>query len=236
MRTVIFTSIRIVAMNINCGFLKVIQSFDSLFPIGAFTMSNGLETYVQNGVICDEKSLREYLSAYSAVLPTSDLGFAAAAASGIPFVDLDEIYAAVRSPSELREGSRKLCKRLIKTQSELGQYPKLSEYGNAIESGLCFGSYPVAVGLFISDTETELQTALNMYCYSLLSQAVNHAVKLVPLSQIAGQRCLNDMLERIPLICVKAEGVSMEELGIGGCGFDLRSMQHEVLYSRMYIS
>lgn len=223
-------------MNTDNGFLRVVQSLDSLFPIGAFTMSNGLETYVQKGLICGEESLREYLSAYAAALPTGDLGFAAAAARGTPFAELDEIFVAVRSPMELREGNRKLCNRLIKTQRALFDCPRLSEYGRAIEGGECFGSYPVAVGLFFADAETELRRALELYCYSLLSQAVNHAVKLVPLSQIAGQRCLGEMLERIPLICGKAEAVPTEELGIGGCGFDLRSMQHEGLYSRMYIS
>lgn len=29
------------------GYLSILQALDSLFPIGSFTLSNGLETYVQ---------------------------------------------------------------------------------------------------------------------------------------------------------------------------------------------
>lgn len=224
------------SMTDTVGFLRLMQCFDSLFPIGAFTLSNGLETYVQRGIIKDEGSLMEYLYAYAYTLPWGDLGFAACAASEAPFYELDEIFAAVRSPSEIREGSRKLCKRFVKTQNALGGCPLLSEYEKAVENGICFGSSPIAVGLFIADAGTDTETALSMYCFSLFSQAVNHAVKLVPLSQMTGQRCLSVMLEKIPALCQRAMSVPQEDLGIGGSGFDLRAMQHETLYSRMYSS
>ena len=75
-----------------------------------------------------------------------------------------------------------------------------------------------------------------MYAYSILSSLVNHAVKLVPLRQLDGQECLGMAMKKIPQSAEKAMNISKDELGISGCGFDLRSMQHEKLYSRIYIS
>lgn len=75
-----------------------------------------------------------------------------------------------------------------------------------------------------------------MYAYSILSSLVNHAVKLVPLRQLDGQICLADAMKKIPSAAQAAMHINEDELGISGCGFDLRSMQHERLYSRIYIS
>ena len=98
------------------------------------------------------------------------------------------------------------------------------------------GHHSIAVGLFISDTGADITTGLEMYCYSLLSSMVNHAVKLVPLRQLDGQASLSAAMKNIPCAVKKALDVSLDELGISCPGFDLRSMEHERLYSRIYIS
>ena len=42
--------------------------------------------------------------------------------------------------------------------------------------------------------------------------------------------------KKIPEAVKRTMTVSMDEIGASGCGFDIRSMQHEKLYSRIYIS
>lgn len=232
MRTLIPTGI---TMN-NTGLLPLMQALDSLFPIGAFTLSNGMETYAQKGIVRDKETLAEFLSAYLYALPTSDLGFAAKAASGEDPAMLDQLCTASKSPFELRNGSEKLCARFIKAESALGDYPLLKSYSESISSGRCSGHHCIAMGLFIADIVADTGTALQMYCYSLLSAMVNHAVKLVPLRQLDGQQALSCAAKNIPDAVSKALSVSDDELGINGFGFELRSMEHEKLYSRIYIS
>ncbi|MGN0642453.1 MAG: urease accessory protein UreF [Huintestinicola sp.] len=218
------------------GLISLMQALDSLFPIGTFTLSNGMETYTQKEIVKDKDSLEKFLSAYIYTLPTNDLGFAARAAVGDDMTMLDEICTAARSPYELRKGSEKLCARFIKAEQSLGDYPILRSYAEKISSGECMGHHCIAVGLFIADTNTDIGTGLQMYCYSLLSSMVNHAVKLVPLRQLDGQAALNNAMKLIPSAVEKALSVPADELGISGFGFDLRSMEHEKLYSRIYIS
>ena len=230
------TMTTITTMNEKTAFLKVVQALDSLFPIGAFTLSNGMETYVQREIVTDRKSLSEFLRAYLYTLPTNDAGFVAKASMGESPLLLDEIYAAAKSPYELRNGSRNLCRRFIKTEAVTGQYPLLQSYGEEIEKGNAVGSHPVALGLFIRDTGADIEESIALYCYSQLSAMVNHAAKLVPLSQLQGQSALAEMFSEIPYAVNKAMRVETDNLGIGGAGFDLRSMEHEKLYSRIYIS
>lgn len=217
-------------------FLRLVQALDPLFPIGAFTLSNGMETYVQKNIVKDKDSLSEFLKAYLYTLPTGDAGFAARATLGDDPLVLDELFAAARSPYELRNGSRTLCRRFIKTENTMGSSPLLEEYGKAIAEGKANGSHAVAVGLFIRDIGADVYDGIAMYCYSLLSSMVNHAAKLVPLSQLDGQAALAEIIKDIPKAAELAINVETDELGIGGAGFDLRSMEHESLYSRIYIS
>ncbi|MGN0666324.1 MAG: urease accessory protein UreF [Huintestinicola sp.] len=218
------------------GLISLMQALDSLFPIGTFTLSNGMETYTRKEIVKDKDSLEGFLSAYIYTLPTSDLGFAAKSATGDDMGMLDEICTAARSPYELRKGSERLCARFIKAEQAMGDYPLLQSYARRISSGECMGHHCIAIGLFIADTNTDIRTGLQMYCYSLLSSMVNHAVKLVPLRQLDGQAALNNAMKLIPDAVERALSVSIDELGISGFGFDMRSMEHEKLYTRIYIS
>ena len=95
-------------------------------------------------------------------------------------------------------------------------------------------------GGFVEDTlravGAEPVQGLCTYCYSLLSAAVNHAVKLVPLRQMDGQQALRSALPQIPAAVGTAMQCGIAELGVSGFGTELRSMQHETLYTRIYIS
>ena len=77
---------------------------------------------------------------------------------------------------------------------------------------------------------------MNRTDLSMSNDAVNHTAKLVPLSQLDGQAALAEIIVHIPETARLAMNVDADELGIGGAGFDLRSMEHEKLYSRIYIS
>ena len=105
-----------------------------------------------------------------------------------------------------------------------------------IEQKKCSGHYPVAIGLFIRDLDASLEWALELYCYSLLSQTVNHAVKLIPLGQSEGQAALFQAMRLIPETAQKALAASRDSLGVTSCGFDLRAMQHETLEGRLFIN
>jgi urease accessory protein len=216
--------------------IALLQAFDPLFPTGAYTMSGGMETYTQKGLVEDKSTLVSYLKALIFILPYGDLGVCAKTAQGENFILLDCLCAAMKQPFEIRTGSEKLCARFLKAQEMLCDYPSLAAYRNAIRQEKCRGHYPVAVGLFMRDLNASIDEALELYCYSLLSQAVNHAVKLIPLGQSDGQAALFEAMRLIPGAVQKALAADVDELGVSGCGFDLRAMQHETLHGRLYIN
>jgi len=70
----------------------------------------------------------------------------------------------------------------------------------------------------------------------LIITAVTHAVKLIPLGQSDGQAALFEAMRLIPAAVQKARATSVDDLGVSGCGFDLRTMQQGTLQGRLYIN
>lgn len=219
------------------GLLNVLQICDSLFPVGAFTLSNGLETYVQKNIITSPRGLSEYMKSYLSVLPYNELGAAALAYSGYDLWRLDEVYTACRAPMEIRSGSSKTAARFFRVSEKFpAGSPCLEEYIRLVKSGECTGHQPIAYGLYMHDSGLPAVHALTIYGYSVCSAIVTNCVKLVPLSQLEGQRILSENLESIGRAAENAMNVTIDDIGIGGAGLDLRAMEHERLYSRQYMS
>lgn len=63
-----------------------------------------------------------------------------------------------------------------------------------------------------------------------------HAAKCVPLRQLEAQRVLRESFPQLLDAVRTALSVIEDEIGIGGPAFDIFAMQHETLYSRLYMS
>ena len=160
---------------------------------------------------------------------------------------LDEIYGASRGPFELREGSRKLATRFEKTTDAFCEIPLLANgthgensTGRANEMhGAKTAAYqavyfPVAYGAHCAERGIPLEECLAAFTYSQVSARVTTCVKLVPLSQSEGQRILYSLMKNFSDIVAKCFTLSENDLCRSSPGLDLRAMQHEYLYSRLY--
>ena len=140
-----------------------------------------------------------------------------------------------KTPFEIRSGSEKVTRRFFKICNN-GQESFTGLYKSLTEQGICKGHQCIAYGLYMRDNGIELSEGLAVYGYSICSAIVTNCVKLVPLSQLAGQKILGESFELISSASEKALFTDINDIGISGAGFDLRAMQHERLYSRQYMS
>lgn len=223
------------------SFLYIMQSVDAFFPVGSFTLSNGLEDYVVREYLTDSTDLRNYLKGFIQILPYNDLGIAAYAYTNFNKFDkillLDHIAAASKTASEVRTGTNRVCSRYLKAREAMQDCgEQLEKYRIAVREEKAYGIFPIALGLYGAEIGVEYDTFLIMYGYSILSAIVNNAVKLVPLSQIDGQRILYECMGEMEIIINKAKNVSIEEIGVSGAAYEIHCMNHEKLYSRQYSS
>ena len=224
----------------NICFLELLQICDSLFPVGAFTLSNGMVTYVQRGKVSTAEDLKNYLYDFIKIAPYQDLGtmvLAAKNANDIKYIcQLDELYSAFRCPMEVRQGSSKLCIRLLKAAKEISPFKILDDYYNKIINGQCIGQHSIAVGLFAASHNADIEQATLLYGYSLLSALTTNAVKSVPLRQLDGQKVLRESFPMLYKAAKISQQINLDNIGIGAAAFDIFSMEHETLYSRLYMS
>ena len=65
---------------------------------------------------------------------------------------------------------------------------------------------------------------------------VNNGVKLIPLSQTTGQQLLFELHAELSESLAQLENLTINDFGRACPAFELRAMQHEQLYSRLYMS
>ena len=222
----------------------LLQVNDALFPIGGYSHSYGLETYIQKEIVHDEDSAEEFIHKrleynflYNEFLAVR-LGWEYAVSGDLTAISrLEEIMEAGKIPRETREASRKLGSRFIKTLSAL-EIPRenrvFEEYREARKGKSVH--HAVAYGVFCGAAGITREEALEHFLYAQTSAMVTNCVKTIPLSQSSGQKLLSGCYPLLQTLTREVKKLGEEWLGLSGPGFDLRCMQHEGLYSRIYMS
>ena len=103
----------------------LLQINDALFPIGGYSHSYGLETYIQKGIVRDADTAEKYILQniktnllYNELLLIR-LAWEYASEDNLEAIlELEEIAEASRSQKEIREASRKLGSRFLKPQQD----------------------------------------------------------------------------------------------------------------------
>ena len=223
----------------------LLQVNDALFPIGGYSHSQGLETYIQKGIVRDEKTAEEYILqklrwslTYTDLLAVRLAHEAAAAGNLEGLLRLESILEVSRLPSEQRDASKKMGSRFVKTVEKL-EIPELEGgiFRRYLEGRKGRGvSHCTVYGVFCGVLAIDLEEALRHYLYAQTSAMVTNCVKTIPLSQTAGQKILSGCYGLFEEVLKQVMVLTEEDLCLSAPGFDVRGIQHETLYSRIYMS
>lgn len=223
--------------------LEILHITDPTLPIGGFSHSNGLETYVQQNLVKDATSTREFVTSmlennykYNDALAVK-LAFEHAMQNNLDGVlALDNECHALKAPQEVREGSQKLGVRLIKIYAEYLDDPFLNQLYEHIINKKTHGHYAVIYGVVTAILNIEIEKAVASFLYNAAVAMVTNAVKLVPLGQMDGQKILFAVQRLIGNLTNDIMKLDKELLGVCNTSLDIKCMQHEHLYSRLYMS
>lgn len=222
----------------------LLQINDAAFPIGSYTHSYGLETYIQKNLVKNSNDVYEYIKSnaktnflYTELLAAYKAYEFAEENNLSKILELEEIIDASKLPKEIRIASEKLGSRFIKTVSSLdvkyesnifNEYIKKENEGTRIHSS--------AYGVFCFSVGIDKVKAMEGYLYAYVSASIINAVKLIPLSQNEGQKILYNCYKFFDEIIDMLPNLNIKDLCLSTPGFDIRCMQHEALYSRLYMS
>jgi len=216
---------------------------DPTLPIGGYSHSAGLETYVQNGKVKDPETARTFITEMlSRNVRYTDAAFVSLAYDAAnqndlkTLVSLDQECNAVKLPMEMRQASLKLGMRLLKIFQPLLQNEFADQYRKMILEKSADGHYCIVFGMMASLLNISKEDALHGFFYNAAVGFVTNSVKLIPLSQQSGQEILFSLQPLIKDLAEKNMEPDKDLIGLCCSGFDIRCMQHEQLYSRLYMS
>jgi len=223
--------------------LSLLQLSDPALPIGGFSHSAGLETYVQYGIVKDKDSAAEFIVQqlsqnifYTDAALVSFSYDASEKKDLLALVQLNDECSAVKLPKEMRQASQKMGMRLSKLFSLLRKDDFANEFLLTINAESSMPHYPVVFGLFAFVLGISKREMLTGFYYNTAVGMVTNNVKLVPLGQNDGQEILFSLHPLIEDLAGKSMSPDKELIGLCCAGFDIRCMQHERLYSRLYMS
>jgi urease accessory protein len=222
--------------------LMLLQWTDSAFPTGAFAHSGGLETYVQAGIVQTAHDLARLIAVRLDTAAHTDLIVVHLAMSAFAVGDddrlarLDHLCAAAKPAREAREGSEKIGRRMLASVLNIHPDPHLQAYRERIERGEAIGHHAVIYGVACASLGLEPRAALLAFAYALAANQTAASLKLMSIGQTQAQAVLGAMGAAMSEAVEAALARTLDDYGGFAPGLDIRAMQHEQLFQRLFIS
>ncbi|MBM7634720.1 urease accessory protein UreF [Geomicrobium sediminis] len=231
------------ATTTNGQMLQLLHILDSAFPIGGYTHSFGMETFIQDEAITNEHELVEYLSSYlTNSVATGDALFVqeayqrASQSELEQLIELDHRCHAFKITEEARKGSAMMGRQFIKTVTPLLEDAQFVTFRERLKQKQIDGHYPVVFGMYTSLLGVSVDVAVSTFLYSSMNSLITNAVRAIPLGQQAGVRTVHAMFPLISELTKTIQGQTIEDIANNALLIDISSMNHQFLRSRLFIS
>lgn len=223
--------------------LSLFQLCDSNFPIGSFSHSYGLESYIQEDQVHDQPSLLEWLNVYlqEQLIYTDGLAsrlvYEALEVNDLESVwKLDRMLTMQNLPRETREGSQRMGERMLKLVETLYDIPVLADYRKRIKQKKSFGHPAIVFTMVSHHLQVDKSTTTLYYLYSTVSSLVQNAVRAIPLGQTAGQKTIMEFQSSLHQATERIQQLDKDDFGIVSPGLELSQMKHERVNIRIFMS
>jgi urease accessory protein len=222
--------------------LMLLQWMDSAFPTGAFAHSGGLETYTQAEIIQTPDDLLQLVTAKLEMASHTDLIVIHSAMAAyqdndtVAIADLDDLCTASKIASETRHASEKIGRRMLENVLNVRPDDRLTTYRTRIAGQQGHGHHAVVHGLVCASMGLDPSAALLAFAYALVANQTSAALKLMSIGQTQAQAVLGRAHSAMQSAVDAALSRTLDEFGSFAPGLDIRTMQHEHLFRRLFIS
>ncbi|MFM1722945.1 urease accessory protein UreF [Rhodococcus sp. PAM 2766] len=222
--------------------MRTAQFADSMFPVGAFSFSGGLEAAVSEAVVSDAASLREYVLTVVHQAATCDGIAVLAAHRGVVDQDFDRVLAADQAVVErkLNEESRTMSTRMGKKLAELGSEltggVTFRKWLAAVNAGEAPGTYPVGVGIAFAEMNCPEQDAFAVHQYGAATTVLGAALRLLRIDHVATQRILFEVDGNTARDYTAVAGLTLDDMSTFAPMVDVLAAVHVRSHVRMFMN
>jgi urease accessory protein len=222
----------------SAGRLALLQLCDSLFPVGSFAHSDGLEAAVADGWVRSTSELESWLLVQlRGSLVSADAAGVRAAIGAFTRDDIitlsaldDEIWA-MRPSAAGRDALRAQGTRLLRTWQLIHPSDRLARI--VVPSARY--THPVAFGCVCAAAGLAITESVEAFLYTRLAASVSAAMRLLPLGQQHAHALLARMLREVPGHAARV-ATSDDRPHAFAPRSDLSTMRHRYVHSRLFRS
>ena len=210
-------------------------------PVGGFSYSEALEAAVDDGRVTSEASAAEWLVNQMALAPArADLPVLAQAHAAwqrhdlARITQLNDFIGRTRETRELRLQSEQMGRSLVEwlRNQSVDDGARLAHLAKLAPSP----TWPIAFALATARANASAAQALHASLFGWAENMVQAALKAVPLGQLAGQRILQALIERMPASIEQALTMGDDDMQSFSPMLGIASARHESQYSRLFRS
>jgi urease accessory protein len=221
--------------------LKLLQFGDSVFPIGAFSFSNGLEMAVQHGAVQDRTTLQEFVRTLTRLAATGDAVALLVAHRSAIAGDLDRIRRSDEAVhlrkinEEMRTMSVRMGRKLAEAANRIiGESllkKRADETGNSVPV-----TYPVALGVLFAELGIGEEAAFAAHQYGAASMVLSAAVRLTRVDHLDAQSILFAVNEKVPDDYQEVRTADLDDMQGFAPHLDILAGAHQHAHVRMFMS
>jgi urease accessory protein len=178
------------------GLARLLQFGDSMFPIGGFAFSSGLESAIQKKVVTDASTLLAYTrTAIEQANRGDGIGLicahrAAVAGDTEAVVRIDQRLFARKLSSESRTMSVRMGKKFTEMGTHVIDSPLLTAWRQRVDAGATPGCYPVALAVNFTAQGLRARDAFVVHQYGVAATILGAALRRMRTSHVDTQQML----------------------------------------------
>ena len=222
--------------------LRVLQFGDSMFPVGGFSFSCGLESAIQTGVVVDAATLHAFTRTAVEQAARGDgialiaAHRAAAAGEVETLIRIDEEVYARKLSEEARTMSTRLGKKFTEMGVRVIGAPLLHEWRRCIEGGRTPGCHPVALAVTFAAQGLPALDAFVVHQSAVASTILSAALRLMKVSHIETQAILFELNGRAEAAYEAAQAARLSEMSGFAPLTEILAAVHANAHVRLFMS
>lgn len=221
---------------------RLLQFGDSMFPIGGFAFSSGLESAIQKGVVTDAETLQEFART---VVDQAALGdgialiLAHRAAETGDLAELERIDHRVYA-RKLSAETRAMTVRMGKKFAEMGvgitAAPFLQTWLDRIVEGATPGCYPVALAVNFAVQGLPAREAFIVHQYGVAATLLSAALRLMKIGHLDTQRILYVLNADVDAAYEQAASSDLDDMAGFAPLLEILAAVHVKAHVRLFMS